>query len=233
MGQRDWYRNTTWTPKVESAFRARLKRSRGTYHKAQYLRIQAYHLAEVGNHLAALSLLDELLSQYPDSYQVAWARSQRAQCLLSLGRIEEAVDEYRRSLQAERAEPTCRSDSWLDIACLIAFHGLKDHYAEALSILEEFATGRDLLFAVQRFQFAAARAFIADDLGDQLTAREYAQSAMEHAAAEHSGFLRHPKLGLVDGLDQKLQRRLARIAGGPEQITEIHPRRIKTNRGKL
>jgi hypothetical protein len=48
MSKTEWFRRTTWTPEDEASFRARLKRSRGSFHKAQYLRIQAEHLQEVG-----------------------------------------------------------------------------------------------------------------------------------------------------------------------------------------
>ena len=32
MGNNDWYRNKNWDDQIESAFRARLKRSRGDYY---------------------------------------------------------------------------------------------------------------------------------------------------------------------------------------------------------
>ena len=42
----EWFRRKTWTQEDREAFFARLKRSRGLFHKAQYLRVQAYELAE-------------------------------------------------------------------------------------------------------------------------------------------------------------------------------------------
>src|SRR2546421_136048 len=66
MGRHDWYRNETWTPEVQAAFRERFDRSRGSFHKAQYLRIQAFYLAKAREHRAALELLNELLEKHPD-----------------------------------------------------------------------------------------------------------------------------------------------------------------------
>jgi tetratricopeptide (TPR) repeat protein len=214
MGRHDWYRNETWTREVQAAFRERLDRSRGSFHKAQYLRIQAVHLAQAREHRAALELLDELLERYPDASQLASARSQRAECLLALGRVTEVADEYRSSLQAERDNPTFKTGAWLNFACLVAFHGMSNLYDEASAVLSEFSASSLLMFPAQQFQYAAARAFLADAKGDREAAGAFAKSALEHAAAEHSGFRHHPQLGLVNDLDRSLEQRLRAMAGG-------------------
>lgn len=214
MARNDWYRNETWTPEIETAFCARLERSRSVCNKAQYLRIQAVYLARAGLHREAINLLDRLIETYPERSQLAWARSQRAESLLALGRVAEVVDEYRRSLQAEREEPTFTSDAWLSLVCLIVFHGMRQLYDEASAILDEFSSSGSLIFPVQRFQYAAAQAFLADANGDQEVARAFAKSALENAAAGHSGFRNHPQLGLVNGLDRRLEERLTALASG-------------------
>jgi tetratricopeptide (TPR) repeat protein len=213
MGRHDWYRNETWTPEVRAAFRQRFRRSREPLLKAQYLRIQAVYLARAGMYLPAIELLDELLAEYPVESQLASARSQRAQCLLALGRVAEVVDEYRMSLQAERDSPTFKTGAWLNFACLVAFHTMADLYDEASAVLDEFASSHSLIFPAQRFQYAAARAFLADAKSDREAAREFARSALESAAAEHSGFRHHPRFGLVGDLDNRLEHRLAALAG--------------------
>ena len=214
MGRRDWFRNDTWTPDVKAAFRQRLGRSRGSFHRAQYLRIQAFHLAEAGHNQAAIELLDELFEKYPEKWQLALARSQSAKCLLALGRVAEVVDEYRLSLQAERDDPILKTGAWLDFACLIAFHGMSHLYDEASAVLDEFSSSSSLAFPAQRFQYSAARAFLADAAANRDAARAFAKAALENAAAEHSGFRHHSQLGLVNDLDKRLEQRLAAIAGG-------------------
>ena len=46
MASGDWYRNNDWNDTIETEFEARLKRSRGAFNKAQYLRIQASYLLD-------------------------------------------------------------------------------------------------------------------------------------------------------------------------------------------
>ena len=49
MATDDWYRNTSWNNHIEADFEGRLKRSRGAYNKAQYLRIQAGYLLDASD----------------------------------------------------------------------------------------------------------------------------------------------------------------------------------------
>ena len=74
----DWFRRTTWSPDDEREFFARLGRSRGPERKAQYLRIQASHLATAAPplHGPALALLDRLLAEYPGDLMLAQVHAQ-------------------------------------------------------------------------------------------------------------------------------------------------------------
>src|SRR5207244_3214998 len=95
----------------QADFAAHLKRSRGLFHQAQYIRIQANYLQDVGTpemlH-AALALLDDLLTNYRDGFSVGTAYLQKAQCLEAFGRSQEALEAYRESLAAQRANPRVR-----------------------------------------------------------------------------------------------------------------------------
>lgn len=108
MGKTEWFRRTTWTPEDQADFAAHLARSRTSFHKAQYLRIQASHLREVGRPafaVAALQLLDQLLAEYPEPSELSMTHLQRAECLLDLGRSEEALGAFRRALSTQRQHP--------------------------------------------------------------------------------------------------------------------------------
>jgi hypothetical protein len=62
----DWYRRQTWTPQDREDFFARLRRSHGAFHKAQYARMQAYTLLTTRTqdaYRAALELLDMILTE--------------------------------------------------------------------------------------------------------------------------------------------------------------------------
>ena len=77
MGREDWYRNTEWNEEIEAAFRERLNRSRQLFHKAQYLRIQGYYLLsskDVVYQKIGISLMNELLNDYPDTKDVIFSK---------------------------------------------------------------------------------------------------------------------------------------------------------------
>ena len=103
MSSDDWYRRTTWTDTDRAEFHARLKRSRGAFHKAQYLRIQAHHLAKANLTQGAVELLDQLIADFPDPSQLAQAHLQYAECMLASDRVDDAVVAYRRAFDAEQA----------------------------------------------------------------------------------------------------------------------------------
>ncbi|MDP9351810.1 MAG: hypothetical protein M3P51_09770 [Chloroflexota bacterium] len=198
MSHAEWFRRSTWTAEDKADFTARLKRSRGSSNRAQYLRIQALHLQEIGTEAllqAALGLLNQLITDYPDPLQLASAFHQRAQCLSDLGRYPEALESYRSAFVARRAMPNVHDDAYLDFGELVLALRRSDLYDEALSALEEF--GGDEMFPAHRYQAAMIRALIADERGDSTTARRYAEEALKAADATQSPFRYHRKLGLV------------------------------------
>jgi tetratricopeptide (TPR) repeat protein len=118
MAKDDWFRRSTWTTQGQADFTTRLRRSRTAYHKSQYLRIQAKHLQDVGTEPmlhSAVELLDQLVSSFPDPSQLSLALLQRAQCLVDLGKFEDAIASFRRSFEACRAAPRLRNLAYLDL----------------------------------------------------------------------------------------------------------------------
>ena len=106
MGRDDWYRHTTWTENDQAEFFERLRRSRGTFHKAQYMRIQALYLPQSGLHAEALTLLNMQLRDYPEEdTQVTGALLQKAECLWSIGDHHGAFETYTNALAAQRRSP--------------------------------------------------------------------------------------------------------------------------------
>jgi len=213
MGRDDWHRRTTWTERDAEEFQARLKRSRGDFSKAQSLRIQAYHLAEVGNHEAALALLDQQLRDYPGE-SVATPRSllQRAESLAALDRPDEAIAGYRDALKAREEFPNILTGVELSFAWFIMVRKLAPLYDEALRLLQdrELHPGA-LMFPAERFRLAAIRAVIAWERGEVEVSRRFADLARQEAAREHSGLRYHPDLGLVGQIDPDVAARLAAI----------------------
>jgi len=189
-GRDDWYRNTDWNESIATAFAEKLKRARD---KEQYLCIQASCLAR--NHPdVAITLLDQYF-QLPDKFDHATAHTTRAEALLALGKVEEAVASYQAALKREAEFPKLRTLAYVQYPYLVAVRCLSAHYADALEVLAH--RKNDLLFPVDHFMWHAARAMIRAAQGFPQDAREDARVALEAAGQDHSGFRFHPKLGLV------------------------------------
>jgi tetratricopeptide (TPR) repeat protein len=213
MSNTEWFRRTTWSDADREDFGARLKRSRGAGNKAQYLRIQAVHLADAGHHAAAIELLDRLLAEFPQRIELAQAHAQRAESLASLGQIDAAIQEYRGALQTERDFPNVRTNAWLDFAWLVVERQLADYYDEVSQVLKEFREEGGLKFPAIEYRYAAIQAILTDYRGDKVRAREFAQKALAEAAKDHSGLRYHPTVGLVGSERNTFANRLRTLAG--------------------
>jgi tetratricopeptide (TPR) repeat protein len=199
----DWFRNTTWNEAVEQSFNEKLHRAR---RKEQYLRIQACTLAR-SHPDVALRLLDRYFS-LKDNFDQAQAYVDRATALLTLGRINEAVESYSAALAREVEFPNLLTQAYLDLPYLIAARGIREKYSHAMQLLEQHKAR--LMFPVDHFRWHAACALIAAETHDTVAAKAHAQRALEAAALDHSGFRYHPTVGLVteeyDGFVQRLKK---------------------------
>jgi hypothetical protein len=213
MARDDWFRRTTWSAADQEDFFARLKRSKTSTNKAQYLRIQAVHLAEAGLHAAALGLLDILFRDFPDRLELASAHLQKAEYLVVLGQPIAAIAEFRLSLQAEREFPNVRTSCWLQFPWFIVRQELAEHYDEAWSVLDEFQSAHRWTVPLDRYRYAAVRALIAASRQNEAAARDFATVALQLEAASFSGFRYHPTVGLVGKVDPEIHSRLAVLAG--------------------
>ena len=99
MSRNDWYRNTKWNDPIESEFEARLKRTRGNYHKAQYLRIQATYLLDSTNEKnqnKGVELMERLIEVYPEEKSgTIFANEQLGDFFFKKASFEKAEKYYR------------------------------------------------------------------------------------------------------------------------------------------
>jgi tetratricopeptide (TPR) repeat protein len=213
MTKKDWYRKNSWTFEDRVDFEAHLKRSRSSFHKAQYLRIQALQLQDLGTEPmlhAALELLDRLLADYPDPSQLTAALTQRGECLSDLGRYEDALISFRRAFEAQRQFPNIRVNTYLRFGELVVALKRRDLYSEALSLLKEF--GGDEVFPVEKYEAAAIQALISEEAGDVPAARLFARAALSAMAQQEPPFPRHKNIGLVRFVDPTVLDRLRALA---------------------
>jgi tetratricopeptide (TPR) repeat protein len=214
MGSEDWYRRTTWTDQDREAFNARLKRSRSDGNKAQYLLIQAACLVQAGYYAPAIELLDRVLIEFPERIFLADTHHLKAVTFVRLGQAENAIEEYRAALAAERNFPGVKTQAWLEFGRFVVESQIAELYDEVSAVLDEFQNSTGLTFPAEAFSYNLIRAFIADARGDHDGARTFATQACEEAAKKHSGFRYHPTVGLVGSEGHRFEAKLKALAEG-------------------
>ena len=216
MVSSEWYRRRTWSAADRADFEMRLKRSRTAYRRAQYLRLQAFHLQEVGTpelHFAALQLLERVITEYgSETSQLAQAHEQRGQSLAALGRHQEALDAYRAALDAERIYPNWQTEAYLGFAELVVSLRRAELYEEVLASLAAHRPSE--LFPIQQFRSASARAAIHAARSERDLAGEAAVAALAAAEKTESPFRYHRNLGLVPGPAIEVKAWLEHLARG-------------------
>ena len=211
MAQDDWFRNTSWSEEDQRKFFARLKRAR-RYNRAQYLRIQAGYLQDAGHLKPALDLLARMIDQHPEKMQLAQAHLQKAQCLVTLDRPDEAEQEFRAALDCERRFPGALTQAWIEFGWFAVRQSRQRLYQEVLKVLDDRPLA-GIEFPIDRYKTNAVRSLIASEAGDSDAARTYAARALEAASLEHSGLRYHPTVGLVEKLDAEIHKKIESLAG--------------------
>ncbi len=204
----DWYRNEEWNDNIEKAFFDRLNRSRGQFHKAQYLRIQAVCL-EKEEPEVALRLLDLIISEYPEPSELALVYFQKAECYVSLSMLDNAVYWYRKSLDQESVYKNVKTDCYLNYSVFAVTFELEELYQEVKKIL--LSNTERLKFPVDRYRYHMSLSIIEWEQGDCLKAKEHAGLALDAISNEYSGFRYHSKVGLVGNPDNRIVNKLLEI----------------------
>lgn len=213
MADQNWYRLKTWSEADKLAFMQKLGRSRGAFHKAQYLRIQAYCLVtEIKQPLyeEALELLNLLIAEHPDESQLASAHMQMSRCYSALNNEELALRAIEASIASQGKFPHLKTEAYLDFAEMIIERKLTDRYSDALEKLEKLGQGE--VFPISIYRSSRAKALIHDELGNLESAKVFARRAIQVSQMSESPFSYHKKLGLVDSPDLTLHRRLERLS---------------------
>jgi hypothetical protein len=90
--------------------------------------------------------------------------------------------------------------SWLE-----ATNQIPELYEEAWAVLREFGHGA---LPTERYRAGGSLALILEALGQRKRAQDYARTALQEAAAGHSGFRHHATLDLVNSVDEKAHEKL-------------------------
>ncbi len=223
MSEVEWFRRSTWTEQDREEFNTRLNRSRRSS-RAQYLRIQAGHLATAGIHEVAIQLLDHMLTEYPEEIGLSSAHLAKAESLSSLGKNGPAIEEYRNAILSERNFPNVHAYPWLSFGWFAVEKNLIDLYGEILELFEEFGNQLEGGFPSSLYRYWSVRSVIADSRRDRTNARDFAQRAIGAAAMTQSGLRYHPKVGLVECQPKWIVEKLTELAQGDSTSVHKHPR---------
>jgi tetratricopeptide (TPR) repeat protein len=180
---------------------------------AQYARIQALVLFDANPKkycVESIKLLDMVLAQWPEEGQLESVHLQRGLCLEIMGKISQAIEAYLEAFEAHKVFPNLITNAYLDFGWLVATRRLSEWYPLAFEKLAEF--NEHEIFPSSVYRSNAIRAMILDHLGHRERAREHATQALAAAAARHSGFPRHPHIGLVESQDKRVERQLRKLA---------------------
>lgn len=192
MARDDWFRSASWDEAARRDFETRLGRAR-PYKRPQYLRIKALSLASAGELDGAKSLLERVLSDYPDDQlAVPLTHHQLAEIFERQGRLDEAEREYRRVIAFHQETGNRFGDAELHLAELLLRRGSRLAYRDALTYLTKEL--KSMLLTSSRFRGAVAAARMYRELGDLDEARAYAAAALRVAEEPRPIFPRHPTL---------------------------------------
>ncbi|MDE7454669.1 MAG: tetratricopeptide repeat protein [Clostridia bacterium] len=177
----DWFRKETWTKDDEEDFFLHLARSKTDFHKAQYLKIQAFTFYDTHNKKnfnVILTLLDKYFNDFPDEEFF------RATSLHLYGRVfydrkkyDKAFEYYQKAAYQEVKYPNVISGAWLDYAKIIIRLKYKNMYDEAEEFIQRHYAS--LIFPIAIYESNAVLAVIYNARGDKEKACHYKRIANE------------------------------------------------------
>ncbi len=196
----EWYRNTKWNSEIEKVFFEKLNRARSQ--RDQYLVIQASSLVK-NQPEVALQLVDYYFESRNDKFDDMRALLTRAEALLELEKIGEAMAAFQAVLSREEEFSNHISDTYVRYPYIVATREIKSEYENALNVLKKYKDR--LAFPLDYFMWYSSRALIEND-------EESAKNALEVAEVKKSGFRFHQNVGLVGKEHAKTIKKLHKIS---------------------
>ena len=219
MATNDWYRNKSWDTTIEADFEARLKRSRGAYNKAQYLRIQAsylLHSPDKNDQLVGLRLMERLIKDFPtEELSTIFGHEQIGDYFFGQGDFDIAEQQFRvvtdyYNKQQSRSGTSGIADLKLSEAILAGNQTNK--FDEAYKICKEHPV-EGLTMNSDKFYYASLAAQLCDKMNKKEEAKHYATTAITLSKIKEPQFSRHKTVGLISATDKQL-RILEQIVNG-------------------
>ena len=193
LSDEHWYRNTEWTPEIQTAFEAKLSKTRNQ--RSQYLRIQGSILID-HQPRAAISLLERCIEIDGDygGYHLAHAKAELARAYLAAGESELMFRALEAAIEQQFSDPVHGTSAPYDYCSIVALEKREDRYDAALALLDRIAPGP---FALTAFQFHVSRALILWERGLRDEARASAELALIAEGERIGPVPGYPGVGIV------------------------------------
>jgi hypothetical protein len=215
MARDDWFRGPAWDEQEQAEFFRRLARARPV-NRQQYRRIKAHGLLRGGDATpvqAARELLEaNLADPLIHEHERVIALAMLARDYLRTNDLEAAEHHFRLAL-AVPTESGYNEEEEIDLAEILIAKAAPEALTEARRLLDARSETQPA-FVSSRFRLAVARAKLAVLEGNTRSAAIEAQTALALSRETHSGFAKHPKIGLVEMEDQILRWLRAVALGG-------------------
>jgi len=205
MNNDDWYRGDSWDKEAQELFEQNLKKSRGSFNKAQYLRIKGSSLLKSKDKQkqeAGCYLLNRVVYEYPNEISnVMFAYEQLGDYFSFKNQSSEAEQYYRKSIAFYKEHGRSGSSGIGDIklAEIITRTNQLDKFTEMYHLLtEDFEkTGGSLILNDDIFRYYSVLAKLCDGLGKNKLAKQYAEKALELSKVQKPQLDKYPQLGMI------------------------------------
>lgn len=196
----EWYRSAEWDQEHQAEFRLKLGRARRS-NRPQYRRIKASALLATGDRVreaAGRALLEDNLAQSDlPQYERTWALVTLARLDVARGLLTDAERSLREALAIGGPDASgTTGEEEIELAEILLAKGGDADIREAQALLDRRASDMPL-FVRSRYRLAVAQARVSLSLADTSAAAAWASTALDLAAAQHSGLRYHPNQGLV------------------------------------
>ncbi|MDC6364022.1 MULTISPECIES: tetratricopeptide repeat protein [Flavobacteriaceae] len=200
----DWYDNQDWDEDMKMAFEEKLKRSRGSFNKAQYLRIKGSNLInseDNSKQKAGINLLERVTEEYStELFHSYFAHEQLGDYYFQKKEYQKAIQHYQEVVnyyQNSRNGTSGIAD--IKFAEAIVNLNKRDRFLEAVRLLTDdfIKTGGSLDFKddIFRYHFVLARLY--EGISEISIAKEHAKRAYDVYQSKEVQFPKHPKLGMI------------------------------------
>jgi hypothetical protein len=202
-----WFRSADWDEASQAEFTAKLARAR-PHNRYQYRRIKALALLEThdrAHEAAGRALLEENLA-LPDlpPHERTLALGTLARSDLAGGRLISASRFLRDALAMGGPDASgTTGEEEIELAEALMAKGGDGDIREAKALLDRRASDPPV-FVRSRYRLAVAQVRASLLIADVSAAAGWASTALDLAAARHSGLRHHPELGLVEADEAQL-----------------------------